>query len=78
MPTPNEKKVILKHTGGAETPQPSTDLAQARILLKSWLAEDNTSDRSVELLKTELDKYRESSRKLFPREYTSSGETVEE
>lgn len=44
-----------------------TDRAKARDLLKSWLAEDvNTSDRSVELLKTELDKDRESGRKLFP------------
>jgi hypothetical protein len=46
---------------------PSTDRVKARALLKSWLAEDsNTSDRSIELLKTELDKDRESSRKLFP------------
>jgi hypothetical protein len=38
----------------------------ARVL-KSWLAEDvNKSDRSMELLKTERDKDRESTRKLFP------------
>jgi hypothetical protein len=47
--------------------QPSTDRAKARALLKSWLSEDiDTSDRSLELLKTELDKDRESGRKLFP------------
>lgn len=47
--------------------QPSTDRAKARALLKSWLAEDvDTSDRSMELLKTQLDKDRESGRKLFP------------
>jgi len=48
------------------TLQPSTDRAQARALLTSWLAEDaNTSDRSMDLVKTELDKDRESDRKLF-------------
>ena len=47
--------------------QPATDRAKARALLMSWLAEDvNTSDRSIELLKAELDKDRESGRKLFP------------
>lgn len=47
--------------------QPSTDRAKARALLRSWLAEDvNASDRSMELLKTALDKNRESGRKLFP------------
>ena len=46
---------------------PSTDRAKARALLRSWLAEDaNRSDRSMEVLKTELDKDRESGRKLFP------------
>jgi hypothetical protein len=46
---------------------PSTDRAKARALLKSWLAEDvNTSDRSMEFLKTGLDQDRESGRKLFP------------
>jgi hypothetical protein len=51
---------------GANGLQPSTDRVKARALLKSWLAEDlNTSDRSMELLKGELDKDRESSRKLF-------------
>lgn len=48
-------------------PQPATDRAKARALLKSWLAEDvNTTDGSMELLKAELDKDRESGRKLFP------------
>jgi len=47
--------------------QPATDRAKARALLKSWLAEDvNTTDGSMELLKAELDKDRESGRKLFP------------
>jgi hypothetical protein len=47
--------------------QVSTNRAKARALLKSWLVEDvNTSDRSMELLKTELDGNRESDRKLFP------------
>jgi len=48
-------------------PQPATDRAKARALLRSWLAEDvNKSDGSMELLKAELDKDRESGRKLFP------------
>lgn len=47
--------------------QPATDRAKARALLKSWLSEDvNTSDQSMELLKAQLDKDRESGRKLFP------------
>jgi hypothetical protein len=47
--------------------QPATDRAKARALLKSWLTEDvNTSDQSMELLKAQLDKDRESGRKLFP------------
>lgn len=47
--------------------QTSTDRAKARALLRSWLAEDvNTSDGSMALLKAELDKDRESGRKLFP------------
>lgn len=51
----------------APRPQTSTDRVKARALLKSWLAEDvNTSDRSMELLKSELDRDRESARKLFP------------
>ena len=46
---------------------PATDRAKARALLRAWLAEDvNTSDGSMELLKAELDKDRESGRKLFP------------
>ncbi len=46
---------------------PSTDRAKARALLRSWLAADvNTSDRSMEVLKIELDQDRESGRKLFP------------
>jgi hypothetical protein len=49
------------------TRQPATDRAKARALLKSWLSEDvNTSDQSMELLKAQLDKDRESGRKLFP------------
>lgn len=48
-------------------PQAATDRAKARALLQSWLAEDvNTTDGSMELLKAELDKGRESGRKLFP------------
>jgi hypothetical protein len=51
----------------ANARQPSTDRVKARALLKSWLAEDaSKSDQSMELLRTELDKDRESSRKLFP------------
>lgn len=47
--------------------QPSTDRAKARALLRAWLAEDaDTSDRSMEVLKIELDQDRESGRKLFP------------
>jgi hypothetical protein len=47
--------------------QPVTDRSKARALLKSWLSEDvNTSDQSMELLKAQLDKDRESGRKLFP------------
>jgi hypothetical protein len=47
--------------------QPATDRAKARALLRSWLSEDvNTSDQSMELLKAQLDKDRESGRKLFP------------
>jgi hypothetical protein len=47
--------------------QPTTDRAKARSLLKAWLSEDiNTSDQSLELLKAQLDEYRESGRKLFP------------
>ena len=47
--------------------QVSTDRVKARALLKSWLVEDvHTSDRSMELLKNELDRNRESDRKLFP------------
>jgi hypothetical protein len=48
-------------------PQAATDRAKARALLQSWLAEDvNTTDGSMELLMAELDKDRESGRKLFP------------
>jgi hypothetical protein len=53
--------------GAANGLQPSTDRAKARALLRLWLAEDvNTSDRSMEVLKIELDQDRESGRKLFP------------
>ena len=47
--------------------QSSTNRAKARALLRSWLAEDvHASDRSMEVLKIELDQERESGRKLFP------------
>lgn len=52
---------------GVECLSPVGGNGQARALLQSWLAEDvHTSDRSMEILKTELDADRESGRKLFP------------